>query len=183
MYKLGTFIELSVLLAYVSRASLRAPRSHGFFRFFAAEFLLGLILLNVDHWFVDPLSGRQVVSWVLLVASAALVLCGALTLKVVGEPDSGRTSEIPIAGIEKTTVLVSKGIYRYIRHPIYVGIYLFSVGLGCIFFAWLWFGVLLIFIPLWYIECKGEENQLISTYGEAYIHYQQRTGMFFPKIT
>jgi len=74
------------------------------------------------------------------------------------------------------------GPYRYIRHPIYVSIYLLSLGLGCIFFAWLWFGVLLAFAPLWYLECVEEEHQMVEIYGQDYVAYQQRTGLFFPKM-
>ncbi len=75
-----------------------------------------------------------------------------------------------------------EGPYKYIRHPIYVSIYLLSLGLGFIFFAWLWFGVLLAFVPLWYLECAEEERQMVEIYGEAYIAYQKRTGLFFPKM-
>jgi len=75
-----------------------------------------------------------------------------------------------------------EGPYRCIRHPIYVSIYLLSLGLGCIFFAWLWFGVLLVFVPLWYMECMEEERQMVEIYGHEYTVYQQRTGLFFPRI-
>ncbi|MFN2282831.1 MAG: methyltransferase family protein [Anaerolineae bacterium] len=87
--------------------------------------------------------------------------------------------------LRKATTLhaiAAEGPYKYIRHPIYVSIYLLSLGLGCIFFAWLWFGVLLAFVPLWYLECMEEERQMMKIYGEEYVAYQQSTGMFFPKI-
>lgn len=74
------------------------------------------------------------------------------------------------------------GPYRYIRHPIYVSIYLLSLGLGFIFFAWLWFGVMLAFVPLWYLECMAEERHMLDIHKEAYVAYQQRTGLCFPKM-
>jgi len=40
------FAILSAALAYVSRASLRVPRSHGFYRFFAWECILALFFLT-----------------------------------------------------------------------------------------------------------------------------------------
>ena len=52
----------SLILAYISRASLRAPRSHGFYRFFAWEAILALLLLNADLWFRDPLAWYQLVA-------------------------------------------------------------------------------------------------------------------------
>lgn len=74
------------------------------------------------------------------------------------------------------------GPYQAIRHPIYASIYLLSLGLGCIFFAWLWFGVLLAFAPLWYLECLDEEREMVARYGPEYRAYQQRTGLILPKM-
>jgi len=56
----------SLFIVVLSRRSLRDPRSHGFWRVFAFEALLGLLLVAVGRWFVDPVSPRQVASWVLL---------------------------------------------------------------------------------------------------------------------
>jgi len=70
------FVVASAGIVYVSRASLRAPRSHGFYRFFAWEAILALILVNVEYWLRDPFSLHQVVSWILLLASAFVVMLG-----------------------------------------------------------------------------------------------------------
>lgn len=78
--------------------------------------------------------------------------------------------------------IAQTGPYRYIRHPIYASIYLLSLGLGCIFFAWASFGVLLAFAPLWILECRAEERQMTVSHGEAYLAYQKQTGMLFPKL-
>lgn len=74
------------------------------------------------------------------------------------------------------------GPYKYIRHPIYVSIYILSTGLGFIFFAWFWFIVMITFMPLWYLECRNEEKEMIKLHGEEYIDYRKRTGMFLPGI-
>ena len=76
--------------------------------------------------------------------------------------------------------IVISGPFKYIRHPIYTSIYILSIGLGLIFFAWLWFIVMIVFIPFWYIECREEEKEMIKLHGEKYIEYQKKTGMFFP---
>ena len=72
--------------------------------------------------------------------------------------------------------------FRIIRHPIYTGIYVFTVGLGLIFFTWLWFIVMAAFLPLWYRECWKEEKEMAKLHGQKYIDYQKRTGMIFPLI-
>ena len=64
--KLAIFVLASLGLVYVSRASLAAPGSHGFFRFFSWEVILALVLLNAEAWFREPFSWHQTISWLLL---------------------------------------------------------------------------------------------------------------------
>lgn len=74
------------------------------------------------------------------------------------------------------------GPYKYIRHPIYTSIYILTFGLGLIFFAWLWFVVMIAFLPLWYLECHKEDKEMIRLHNQEYTNYRQSTGMFVPKI-
>ena len=37
------------------------------------------------------------------------------------------------------------------------------------------------FLPIFYLMCWAEENDLVLRFGAAYQAYQARTGMFFPK--
>ncbi len=180
MYKLIAFIVLSACLAYLSSASLRAPRSHGFYRFFAAEFLLALVLLNLSRWFQEPLASHQVASWLLLAVSVVLVVHGTYLLKVVGRPDSARSDKVPLAGIEKTTSIVTVGAYKYIRHPIYgSGFY----GTWGVFFKDpSWLGVILAIAStvLWVVTAKIEETECIRYFGAPYRGYMRQTKMFVP---
>jgi len=82
----------------------------------------------------------------------------------------------------KENKIAVRGPYKYIRHPIYASIYLLSTGLGLMFFAWLWFIIMIAFMPLWYIECRYEEKQVIKLHGQGFIDYRNRTGMFLPRI-
>jgi protein-S-isoprenylcysteine O-methyltransferase Ste14 len=41
---------------------------------------------------------------------------------------------------------------------------------------------MIVFIPFWYIECREEEKEMIKLFGEKYIEYQKKTGMFFPRM-
>ena len=66
MWKIISFVLITAVIVYISRTSLRSPRSHGFYRFFAWECILGLFLLNVDFWFYKPLAWNQLIAWVLL---------------------------------------------------------------------------------------------------------------------
>ena len=81
-----------------------------------------------------------------------------------------------------TKELITDGPYRYVRHPMYVSMHILFLGLGLLFFHWIWFAVLIAFIPLWYIDCLLEEMQMIDLWGQKYKDYKRRSGMFFPKF-
>jgi protein-S-isoprenylcysteine O-methyltransferase Ste14 len=74
------------------------------------------------------------------------------------------------------------GPYRAIRHPIYASIYLLSGGMGLVFFARLWFVVLAAFLPLWWLECRREEQELVAKYGQAYEAYRRQTKLWIPGV-
>ena len=138
--KIIVFFFASAGLVWLSLLSLRDTRSHGFYRFFAFEVIVVLILLNIDYWFYKPFSPHQIISWLLLIISLFLVIHGFQLLHKVGKPGSKR-KDSSLIGIEKTTELVTIGAYRYIRHPIYSsGLY----GIWGIFFkqpSWLGFSL------------------------------------------
>jgi protein-S-isoprenylcysteine O-methyltransferase Ste14 len=91
-------------------------------------------------------------------------------------------SSIHMKKVRNTGQIAVTGPFKSIRHPIYTGIYIFSTGLGLIFFSWLWFAVMIIFIPLWYIECREEEKEMLIIHGQEYSDYQNQTRMFIPLI-
>ena len=101
MLKLIIFFVASAGIVYVSRASLCVPRSHGFYRFFAWEFIIALVLLNLERWFHNPFSIYQVISWLLLIVSIFLVAHGVHLLRTTGKPDEKRIEDVPMIGIEK----------------------------------------------------------------------------------
>jgi protein-S-isoprenylcysteine O-methyltransferase Ste14 len=180
MFKLVTFAVLSACLIYISRASLETPRSHGFYRFFAWEFILALILLNLDRWFQEPFSAHQIISWLLLVGSTVLVAHGAYLLRIVGRPDNKRSQDAPLIGIEKTTSLVTVGAYKYIRHPIYSSLLFLAWG---VFFkdpSWLGIIIALAATTFLVITAKVEEAECIRCFGPSYQAYMKQTRMFVP---
>jgi protein-S-isoprenylcysteine O-methyltransferase Ste14 len=173
------FVAATAGIIYVSRSSLRVPRSHGFYRFFAWEFLLLLFLLNLRRWFHEPFSLHQIVSWVLLLTSLFLVLEGLHLLRRYGKPNNKRDDESLIE-FEKTSTLVTTGLYRYIRHPLYSS--LLFLAWGTFFKVPSWLGGLLavastIFLLL---TARVEEGENIRFFGTAYQDYMKQSKMFIP---
>ena len=73
MDKVVLFIALSLPVIYLSKRTLFDIKSHGFPRFFSWECIIALFVANYKFWFVEPLSVKQVISWLLLVISAYMV--------------------------------------------------------------------------------------------------------------
>ena len=126
--KVLIFVVSTVIIVFISRKSLINIQSHGFFRFFAWEFIIILFLLNVEFWFIAPFSLHQIISWVFLFSSAFFVVEGYRLLRSKGKPDDLRP-EKHLYKIEKTTKLVTEGVYRYIRHPLYGSLLFLAWGI------------------------------------------------------
>jgi len=181
LVKAISFGVITLLLAYISRGSLISLRLHGFYRFFAWEMIVVLVLLNLDAWFFEPFSCHQLISWILLFLSLYLAIEGVRLLRSIGKPDVDRDDE-GLLGVEKTTRLVHAGIYHYIRHPMYSS--LLCLAWGAFFKSFSWIGIVMalgasLFLTL---TAKVEESEDIRYFGEAYRTYQQQTKMFIPYV-
>jgi protein-S-isoprenylcysteine O-methyltransferase Ste14 len=179
--KLLVFLLGTAWLAYVSRASLLAPRSHGFYRFLSWEVMLALGLLNVGVWFRDPFSWHQLISWFLLAVSGFLVLHGMLLLRQLGKRDPQR-NDAPLVEFEKTTRLVTVGAYRYIRHPLYSS--LLFLAWGIFFKDPSWVGGLLALVAALSLlaAARVEEAENVRFFGQAYEAYMKQTKRFIPYL-
>lgn len=181
--RLLLFLALSAGWAFLSWASLTSPRSHGFYRFFALECILALVLLNFEsfrQWFGDPFSIRQLVSWFLLVGSGVLAALGLRLLHTLGRADSQERVGEPLIGFEKTTQLVTTGIYKFIRHPLYSSLLLLTWG---VFFknpSWIGGGLAAGATVLLVATAKVEEKENTRFFGPDYRTYMLNTKLFIP---
>ena len=153
--------------------SIKYKRYHGIARFFAFESVFILVLLNYRIWFFNPFSLLQVISWILLILSAYIVITGYLLLKRKGKPS---------VNFENTSLLVRSGIYGYIRHPLYLSIFL--LGTGVVFKdpgpTQLVLGTIN-FIAVW-VTARIEEKEMVDKFGDEYRIYMKETKMFIPFI-
>lgn len=175
------FVLGIVIIAVLSRKSLLHPRSHGFYRFFSWVILLVLLLLNAKAWFSHPFAWYQCISWVLLILSLFLVIGGIVLLRKIGQEDQHR-DEASLFTWEKTSRLVTVGLYRYIRHPLYSS--LFFLGWGLYFKSPSWLDVSLALLNSFFLTVTAcvEEGENIRYFGVEYENYRKRTRMFIPWI-
>ncbi len=181
MWQAASFVVLSAGLIYLSRRSLARARSHGFYRFFAWEFILALLLLNVARWFHEWQAWHQLISWVLLIVCIVPLVYGVQALRKRGTPNAAQRSEPELLAFERTTRLVTDGIYRYIRHPLYSSLLFLAWG---IFFkdmtSWAGVGLALAATLFLTLTARAEEGEDIRFFGTAYQDYMRRTKMFVP---
>jgi len=185
MLRMIVFAVLSSVLAYVSRASLRSSRSHGFYRFFAWECILALFCLNFvsfRKWFGNPLSVRQLASWLLLIACVIPAVCGVHLLRIHGKPATQRSYDGSLIWIEKTTQLVTTGIFGYIRHPLYSSLLLLAWGVFLKRPSWSSGGLALGATAFLLATAKTEEKENLRYFGAPYREYMQRSKMFIPFV-
>jgi protein-S-isoprenylcysteine O-methyltransferase Ste14 len=153
--------------------SIKYKRYHGIARFFAFESVFILVLLNFRVWFSNPFSILQIISWVLLILSLYVVITGYLLLKKKGKPDSN---------FENTSILVKSGIYGYIRHPLYLSIFLLGTGVALKDprLSQIALGTINL-IAIW-VTARIEEKEMIAKFGDEYRVYIKETKMFIPFI-
>ncbi len=175
------FVVGTIAIVWVSLSSLRDIQGHGFYRFFAWEIILIMFAVNVRYWIKDPFSIRQIIAWILLIISLVLIFQGVQLFRQKGRIYQDR-DDPSLVGIEKTTELVTTGVYHYIRHPFYSS--LLFLGWG-IFFKQINWAMLLLAITatiFLIITAKKEESENIKYFGATYREYMQDTKMFIPYV-
>ena len=161
-----------VLLVFTSVGQ-KKKRIWTWARFLLFELNVALILLNLKYWFADPLSPRQIISWIFLAASLFLVLHGVRLLIAQGKPEGD---------FEQTTELVTSGVYRFIRHPMYGSLFYLTVGAVLKNMTPLVLALGLLSIASALATARIEERDSLKKFGPAYKEYMKGTRMFVPYV-
>lgn len=121
----------------------------------------------------DNLPAIQTVGLVLYTLGLAMAIAGRAQL-------GSNWSDIEAPGKVAQAALVSRGLYGYIRHPIYTGDILLLIGLELAIGSWLVL-VILLMVPAILLQAIREEQLLVRNL-PGYIAYCQRTKRFVPFI-
>jgi len=84
--------------------------------------------------------------------------------------------------VHDQSILVINGPYKWIRHPMYSSLILFTFGLFLSSVSWWRLVLLLIFIDNLRLKINYEEALLVKHFQKKYIHYQQVTSKVIPLI-
>lgn len=77
--------------------------------------------------------------------------------------------------------IAAKGLYAYIRHPQYLALGIWGIGMAILWPRFIVLASLSVMFVLYYILARDEEKRMLHQYGDSYAQYIRKTGMFFPK--
>ena len=178
--RLALFITITVVVTFISRKTILNFRSHGFYRFLAWEEIVALIIWNLPHWFTQPFSARQWISWTLLIASVYVLWQGVSRLRAAKRSNIRSSKEL--YAFERTSELITSGIYRYIRHPLYAS--LLYLAWGAFLKEISWVSIILVFMASLSLiaTARADEHECIQYFGERYKEYMEGTKRFIPFV-
>jgi protein-S-isoprenylcysteine O-methyltransferase Ste14 len=140
--------------------------------------------LGAFAWMIDP--GRMAWSSVPLPAwvrwTGVGVIAVACGLLVWAFRCLGKNLTDTVVTRQKHT-LVSRGPYRWVRHPFYDSVALLMVAVSLITANWFLFVTGVVVFVLLIIRTRTEEENMLARFGDNYRAYMERTGRFVPRMT
>lgn len=179
-------IHLAISLRYVKQTEgghrLFGPRAEGPFLAGATAVILLLYVAAVLMYLINPawMMWAALDSPVCLRWAGGLLMTLGAALHLWGSHHLGTNLTVTISTITGHR-LVTSGPFRWVRHPLYAGGMLESLGVCLLLSNYAVAAGALGFWTLVIIRTKKEEAILFDTFGEAYRNYQTRTGRFLPR--
>lgn len=89
----------------------------------------------------------------------------------------------PTLEIAERQTLVTRGIYGYIRHPMYASQWVWSIGQMLLLQNWIAGPLGFVgFLPMYFLRVPREEQMMLEHFGDDYRDYMARTGRVFPRL-
>jgi protein-S-isoprenylcysteine O-methyltransferase Ste14 len=110
------------------------------------------------------------------------IFAGALGLFWRAYADLGRNWS-PTLQVKEEHTLVTHGVYRTIRHPVYAAMWLWGIAQPLLLQNWIaGFSQLVTFLPLYVRRIPLEERMMVENFGDGYREYMARTGRVIPRL-
>lgn len=121
----------------------------------------------------------------LILLFSTILFCYAFALRWLSIKALGKQWTVHAVGAQKISKvrLLKIGPYKYIRHPIYLGVILELISFSIIFNTYYSFIFCLVFnLPMQIIRTFVEEETSIRKFGDAYLKYKKEVPAFIPRI-
>lgn len=136
-------------------------------------FTFGFMFANYKTW--------TLINYAIYVIGVVIIISGVIIRWIsIIQLSSAFTVNVAIANNHK---LKTNGVYKYIRHPSYLGLWLIMFGFSVSMNSY--FSILIITIPMFLAilyRIKVEEVILLAEFGNAYVEYKNKTKKLIPKV-
>lgn len=157
--------------------SWKGPREVALLTLAWTGFLIPLI------WVVSPVfsfAEYSLLPWPF--CAGVLCLVAGLWLLYRSHSDLGRYWSVTLE-VRENHRLITEGIYRRIRHPMYAALFLYSIGQALVVPNWVAGpSYFVMFGTLFALRIGAEERMMFEAFGDEYTAYKARTKRLVPAI-
>jgi protein-S-isoprenylcysteine O-methyltransferase Ste14 len=115
-------------------------------------------------------------------ATGVLVAASGLWLFRQSHIELGKNWSISL-DLREGHQLVTSGLYRHVRHPMYTSIFLYALGQALVVPNWIVGPANLVaFFVLFAVRVQSEENMMAEKFGDQYRNYLAKTKRLIPGI-
>lgn len=170
-------VAVAVVLPFLKKVPGDSPRKKDVvFQVSGLLLLIAILVVSVEGLYapgglvLSPLTGVAVLMFV-----TGLVI--SVWAQVTMNTNYSWTLEI-----REGHTLVETGLYRYVRHPIYLGSFIRLIAIPVFTSSLPGFLLSLLSLPVLNYRIGIEEGMLVEEFGEEYERYRERTWRLFPYI-
>jgi protein-S-isoprenylcysteine O-methyltransferase Ste14 len=176
-YLYGLF-EVFMSLKQGSKSKIRTKSDKG-----SLWVLFGLITVGYALSFaIGATKIGRVYSWNTFFIIGMVVFVIGLIIRIQSILTLRQYFTYSVARVETQTIITS-GLYKFIRHPGYLGQLIIFLGISISMSNWLSIILMMLPVTLGYLyRIKVEEEFMLAQFGENYREYQQRTKKIIPAI-
>jgi protein-S-isoprenylcysteine O-methyltransferase Ste14 len=185
LFLAGFITYVSIRGVYKQRTKFNEPtvrRADGVDTALQGILIPGVLLLPLIYLFTPWLAFADYQLPAVAPWCGALLMAAALWLFWRSHADLGQNWSQSLE-VRKGHQLITQGVYRSIRHPMYASIWLWCVAQGLILHNWLagWYA-LVAFALMYFIRTPREEKMMREFFGQDYVDYMGRTGRVVPRV-
>ena len=85
--------------------------------------------------------------------------------------------------IRESHTLITNGVYRYVRHPMYASVWLWVIAEPLLLHNWIaGLSGPVSFAILYFVRTPREEKMMLDRFGDEYREYMKGTGRVLPRL-
>jgi len=179
----ASFISLAIIEraweTFKTSKERRREEFHGDWTLLVVSFsYLALFVFTITEFYLCDRSFN-----VYTLIAGSLLLLVSVRMRFWGMAALGKQWAVHAVGVQKISNvrLIKVGPYKYIRHPIYLGILLEEIAFPLIAnspYSFLF--AVFVCIPLVIVRATVEEKTSVRRFGEGYLAFKKEVGMFLP---